>query len=221
MTESTSTTDAPDALELAALLCSKVCHDVVNPVGAIINGLEVMDDGADADMQAIALDLIRKSATQASSKLQFARMAFGAAHSAGATIDLSDARTVAAGYIDSAKVTFSWACPELAAMPKDQVKLILNLILIALGTIPRGGSLNVTTQSDTEVGRVTIVAQGKSARISDNTEDFVLGRAPWSAVTPQDIQPFYAGLLAKTIGMTVEMTMNDDETVTVEAVKAA
>src|SRR5260370_22284148 len=67
------------ALDLAALLCSRLCHDLISPVGAIINGLEVMEEDKDEETKTFALDLIKKSATQASAKLQFCRLAFGAA----------------------------------------------------------------------------------------------------------------------------------------------
>ncbi len=80
-----------DPLDLTALVCSRVCHDVISPVGAIVNGLEVLADEKDESMKEVALDLIRKSAVQASARLQFARLAFGAAGSAGAQIDLGDA----------------------------------------------------------------------------------------------------------------------------------
>src|SRR5438270_3722375 len=90
---------SPDMLELAALLCSRVCHDLISPVGAIVNGLEVLDDNPKPDDRDFALDLIRKSAKTASARLQFCRLAFGAAGSAGAQIDLGDAQTMARGHI--------------------------------------------------------------------------------------------------------------------------
>ena len=93
-----------DSLDLAALLCSRVCHDVISPVGAIVNGLEVLEDDSDASMRDFALDLIRKSAKQASARLQFARLAFGAAGSAGASIDLGDAEQVARGLFHDDKI---------------------------------------------------------------------------------------------------------------------
>ena len=88
---------APDALELAALLCSRVCHDLISPVGAIVNGLEVLDDNPKPEDREFALELIRKSAKTASARLQFCRLAFGAAGSAGAQIDLGDAQAMARG----------------------------------------------------------------------------------------------------------------------------
>src|SRR5215213_5128653 len=80
-----------EALDLAALLCSRVCHDIISPVGAIINGLEVLEEDNSEEMRVFANELIQRSARQASAKLQFARLAFGAAGSAGAEIDLADA----------------------------------------------------------------------------------------------------------------------------------
>src|SRR5213595_3358723 len=89
-----------DALDLAALLCSRVCHDLISPTGAIVNGLEVLEDGGDAETKTFALDLIKKSARTASARLQFCRLAFGAAGSAGAAIDLGNAETVARGLLE-------------------------------------------------------------------------------------------------------------------------
>ena len=96
------------ALDLAALLCSRVCHDLISPVGAIVNGLEVLDEDKDEETKTFALDLIKKSALAASAKLQFCRLAFGAAGSAGAQIELGDAenylRAIIAAGVDAAIV---------------------------------------------------------------------------------------------------------------------
>src|ERR1700687_4194493 len=96
------------ALDLAALLCSRVCHDLISPVGAIVNGLEVLDEDKDEETKTFALDLIKKSAHVASAKLQFCRLAFGAAGSAGAQIDLGDAEKVARGLLEDSKTTIVW-----------------------------------------------------------------------------------------------------------------
>src|SRR5215471_18820365 len=135
------------ALDLAALLCSRVCHDLISPVGAIVNGLEVLDEDKDEETKVFALDLIKKSAQQASAKLQFCRLAFGAAGSAGAQIDLGDAEKVARGLLGDDKTTIVWNLPR-ELLPKNRVKLLLNMLLIAVGTIPRGGTLTVGAAED-------------------------------------------------------------------------
>jgi histidine phosphotransferase ChpT len=144
-----------DSLDLAALLCSRVCHDVISPVGAIVNGLEVLEDENDASMRDFALDLIRKSARQASARLQFARLAFGAAGSAGASIDLGDAEQVARGMFQDDKVTLSWSAPR-ALLPKNRVKLLLNLLVIATNAVPRGGTIDVKVTGDAEASEFVL-----------------------------------------------------------------
>src|SRR5215207_4303193 len=94
-----------DPLELAALVASRVCHDVISPVGAIVNGLEILEDEKDEEMRGFALDLVRKSARQASARLQFARLAFGAAGSAGAQLDTGDAEQVTRGFLQDSKTS--------------------------------------------------------------------------------------------------------------------
>ena len=122
-----------DSLDLAALLCSRVCHDVISPVGAIVNGLEVLDEEKDAETRHIrAGPRSRRAPRTASAKLQFCRLAFGAAGSAGASIDTGDAETVTRGLFGDDKVKLDWRVPRVL-MPKNKVKLILNLCLIAAG----------------------------------------------------------------------------------------
>ena len=142
MSDTPSPAPAPDALELAALLCSRVCHDLISPVGAIVNGLEVLDDNPKPEDREFALDLIRKSAKTASARLQFCRLAFGAAGSSGAQIDLGDAQTMARGHLEDNKTSIAWNLPRVL-LPKNRVKLLLNMMVIAQQTIPRGGVLTV------------------------------------------------------------------------------
>src|SRR5258705_2801965 len=89
----------PTDLEIAALISSKICHDVIGPVGAICNGLEILDEDDNAEAKSYALDVIRNVTEQASARLQFARFAFGAAGSAGAAIDLWAAAKISPGVI--------------------------------------------------------------------------------------------------------------------------
>ena len=125
-------------LDLAALMCSRVCHDVISPVGAIVNGLEMLDEEKDPEMRGFALDLVKKSAHTASARLQFCRLAFGAAGSAGAAIDTGDAEKVTRGLLEDDRTKLTWNVPRIL-MAKDKVKLILNLCLIAAAAIQRGG----------------------------------------------------------------------------------
>ena len=187
------------ALDLAALLCSRVCHDLISPVGAIVNGLEVMDEDKDEETKVFALDLIKKSAKQASAKLQFCRLAFGAAGSAGAQIDLGDAEKVARGLLGDDKTTIVWNLPR-ELLPKNRVKLLLNMLLVAVGTIPRGGTITI---DPTEGGKgFRLTATGLNARLAEATAGLLVG-SPAHPVDAHGIQPLYTGILARDCGLTV------------------
>src|SRR3974390_599017 len=186
---------APDALELAALLCSRVCHDLISPVGAIVNGLEVLDDNPKAEDRDFALDLIRKSARTASARLQFCRLAFGAAGSSGAQIDLGDAQTMARGHLEDGKTSITWNLPRLL-LPKNRVKLLLNMLVIAQHTIPRGGTLSVDPIGQGETMGFRVTANGLNARLPQNIADLLSSVQP-SAVDAHSVQPYYTRLLAQ------------------------
>src|SRR5262245_10674776 len=126
---------ALESLDLAALLCSRVCHDLISAVGAIVNGLAVMEDDNDEETKTFALELINKSVKTASARLQFCRLAFGAAGSAGAQIDLGDAEKVARGFLEDDKTKLAWNLPR-ALLAMNRVKLLLNMLVIAGQIIP-------------------------------------------------------------------------------------
>jgi histidine phosphotransferase ChpT len=153
-----------EGLDLAALVASRVCHDVISPVGAIVNGLELMEDGADQATTELALDLIRKSAKTASARLQFCRIAFGAAGSAGSAIDTRDAHQVATNFLNDDRTTIDWHIPP-AFLPKNRVKLLLNLLMLAAGAIPRGGVIKVEMTGEGDTAGFAIVVTGLNARI--------------------------------------------------------
>lgn len=197
-----------EALDLAALLCSRVCHDIISPVGAINNGLEVLDEENNEEMKAFAFDLIRKSARQASAKLQFARLAFGAAGSAGAEIDLGDAEKVARGWMDGEKAEFSWSAPP-ALMAKNRVKLLLNMFVIAQQAIPRGGELTVDPVGEGDTMGFRIRAAGTNAREPQNIAE-QLNLANAGSVSAHAVQPYYTALLADACGLKVSLAAEPD-----------
>lgn len=199
------------ATDLAALLCSRVCHDIISPVGAINNGLELLDEGgADED----AMQLIRASAKNASARLQFARIAFGAAGSAGMQIDTGDAQAVATAFIANEKPELIWNGPRLL-LPKHKVKLLLNLILIANGAIPRGGSLVIDISEKVGDPLFTVTATGSMVRVPPKFLEMHSGNIPDDPIDAHAVQSYYTLLMAKeadmkidvhTIGETVKIT---------------
>jgi histidine phosphotransferase ChpT len=195
------------ALDLAALLCSRVCHDLISPVGAIVNGLEVLEENKDEETKTFALDLIKKSAGQASAKLQFCRLAFGAAGSAGAQIELGDAEKAARGMIEDGKITIVWNL-QRELVPKNRAKLILNMLVVAVGAVPRGGTLTV----DAVDTGYRVTATGLNARLPATAAELLAG-TPAHTVDAHAIQPFYTGLLARDCGLSASAAVEGEAVV--------
>jgi len=210
---------ALDSLDLAALLCSRVCHDLISPVGAIVNGLEVLEDDNDESTKTFALDLIKKSARQASARLQFCRLAFGAAGSAGAQIDLGDAEAVARGFLEDDKTKLTWNLQRVL-LPKNRVKLLLNLLILAGQTIPRGGTMKVEPLGGGDTMGFQVTTSGLNARIPQAVPGLLSGESAEHPVDAHAIQPLFAGMLARACNLNVALAA-DGEGIVLTAAPAA
>ena len=195
------------AADLAALLCSRLCHDIISPVGAISNGLELLDEGgADED----AMRLIRASAKNASARLQFARIAFGAAGSAGMQIDTGAAEQVATALLQNEKPELEWN-GRRALLPKNKVKLLLNLILIANAAIPRGGKITVNLENPETEPKFVLTAAGPMVRVPPKFLELHSGHKPEEPIDAHSVQPYYTLLLAREAGMTISIRASAEE----------
>jgi len=195
------------AMDLAALVSSRICHDLISPVGAIANGLEVLAESPDEEMRKVAFALIENSARQASGKLQFARLAFGAAGSAGSEISLGDAGDLAANLIAGDKrITLNWKAPR-ESRPKPEVKLALNLFTIATTCIPRGGEITV----DADEASITIQARGKKACLPQKTAEVLTEAIPAQSIGAHEIQPYYTLRLIEQTGFSLHIEQGEDE----------
>lgn len=195
------------AADLAALLSSRICHDLISPVGAINNALELYDEaGAEAD----ALDLIRMSAVNASARLQFARIAFGASGAAGSRLDTNDAVQIAQKYMANEKAELIWEGEHLL-LPKNEIKLLLNLLLVANASLPRGGTIHLTTRREGEKSTFHLVCNGKMLRVPPKFAEYHSGQTPAEPVDAHSIQAYYTLLLADMAHMPVHMTATETD----------
>ncbi len=201
-----------EALDLAALLCSRVCHDLISPVGAIVNGLEVLAEDKDEETREFALELIRKSANTASAKLQFCRIAFGAAGSAGSQIDTGDAEKISRGFLEDDKTRIAWNIPRVL-MGKNRVKLLLNMVLIASQAIPRGGQIAVDPVGEGDAMGFKVTSTGTNAKVLAAVPPLLAGEVGPDGVDAHKIQPYYTYLLAQACGLKSGVAMNGDAVV--------
>lgn len=158
-------------LELASLITSKVCHDAINPVSAISHGLQMLDS-ADAENQKFALEMIRNVTAQASARIEFARLAFGASGSQSVPIDLSKAQDIAQRYVSPAdangrrKHRLAWNVPA-TMIEKDKGKLLLNMIATGMAVLPRGGEIQVSMTGPAAGPQFVVRCVGTGAKIPD------------------------------------------------------
>lgn len=190
--------------DLAALLASKLCHDIISPVFGIQSGLELLDDMPD-DPE--SMGLVRNSCKAAVGKLQFARMAYGASGSQTAAVDLNDAKSVAEGYMAHEKPDLIWI-GEPGYAPKNFAKAVLNLIVLATSSISRGGEVKVEIV-EADPGRATISAKAQRIRIQPDTIALIEGTYEGEAISAQTIQPYYMLFCANEAGLKVSHVIED------------
>ncbi|MCW5723407.1 MAG: hypothetical protein KIS81_00450 [Maricaulaceae bacterium] len=186
--------------QLAALLCARLCHDLVSPVAALGAALSVLDDEDASDMRDDALNLVRESARQAHVKLEFARLAFGAGGSAPGVIDCAELKRLAEGLFGTVKPDLVWKSAP-PALEKSAARLLLNLCLQGIESAPRGGTVTVEAAADAGGGaRIRVVAEGPRARLDPKSAAALDGQAPEDGFDGRSIQPYYAGLIARAAG---------------------
>lgn len=194
----------PDALALSALISSRVCHDLINPVGALSSGLEVLDDPSmEGAMREAAMDLIRSGAKKAIALLSYARLAYGAAGGFGAQISLEDAQKALADLFDVTKADLDWRVGTgLAA--KENVKVLMVLAYAAADCVPRGGVVTI----DGDIENFTIRATGKKVLLNDSLVRALSGDA--TDLTPKLTPALIASQLIGASGGEIKVERTED-----------
>ena len=187
-------------LDLTALLCSRVCHDLIGPVAAIVNGLELLEIEDDPAMAKDAVALIGKSANSASLKLQFCRIAFGASGAPGGELDTGEAAAAARSMIDSERTKLQWEGAPRKAQ-KNAVKAVLNLCLVAQSCVPRAGVVEVKIEGEGAAARFQVIAKGLNPKLPPRVADQVLDRIEGAPVDAHTIHAYYAGQLARSLNL--------------------
>jgi histidine phosphotransferase ChpT len=193
-------------IEFAALMVSRVCHDLVGPLGAVVNGLEVLEDERDAAMRDDAIKLVTMSADQALARIQFMRIAFGAAGSAGAELDLGEIGRLVSGLLQGGKTSLEWKVGQVY-WPKDWAKLLMNATLVGADCLPRGGVVTVEIGADPTVPSFTVRAVGAHARMLEDTERNLKGEGLNGAVDARGIQPFLTHRLSRAVNAGLRFTV--------------
>jgi len=191
--------------EFASLLCSRLCHDLLSPVGALNNGLELLADETDPEMRARCMELLAESATASANKLKFFRLAFGAAGGFGELVDTREARAAVEGLHGNGKVKLGWMV-EANALPKGAIKVLLNLALIAGDALVRGGQLDVAAEG----GEIVIRAEGPRLVLDPELRNALLGEVDPDMLSPRAAASWLVHLLVSDQGGTVQVSQPED-----------
>ncbi|WP_157220529.1 histidine phosphotransferase family protein [Flavisphingomonas formosensis] len=192
-------------VDFASLLCSRLCHDLLSPVGALNNGVELLADEHDPEMRARCLELLAESARVSANKLKFFRLAFGAAGGFGDTVDSREAKAAIEGLLGGERILLGWMVTE-PALGKNALKILLNLALIAADALVRGGRLDIGAES----GEIVVRAEGPRLVLDPELRTALLGNTDPDALTPRAAAAWLVHRLAAEIGGSIQVSEPDE-----------
>jgi histidine phosphotransferase ChpT len=200
-----------NAIDLASLLCSRLCHDLLSPVGALNNGLELMADEQDPEMRERCLELLSESAKASANKLKFFRLAFGAGGGFGDRIDTREARMALEGLFGAdRRVELGWLVED-DELSKGAVKLLLNLALIAGDALVRGGRLDVGAEHGDGGLELVIRAEGPRILLDPVLRETIVTGSANGTVEPRAAGAWLAHSLAAEAGSQIRLSDPADE----------
>ena len=200
-----------DDLHVAKLLSSRLCHDLVGPVGAVNSGLELLGEGFDqgSDEDGRALALVIRSADEAQRRLAFFRAAFGFGAGAKGQATLDEAGSLAAGFVEYSKITLDWPSGYPGPVKPDVVKVLLNMVLMAMESLPRGGDVGVTFSDLDEGLGIGVTVSGETAVLRDDLREALAEGekdvgGEIGALSARNIHAYFSQCMARKIGGLIE-----------------
>jgi histidine phosphotransferase ChpT len=210
-------------MRVAELLCSRLCHDLVGPVGAVNHGMELIEEENSPVMNE-AVEMIGQSARQASNRLEFFRLAFGLSGGGSGLISMAQGRKLAQGFLEK-HIRLDWpANPELpwqdheGTVPKDVVKVILNLVMLGVDCLPRGGVLNLSQAVLPEGLGIALVVEGQKAHVRDEIQNAIDAQANCDSLNARTVQAFFLARLADDLGLDFEVFSPQPDCVQIAAI---
>jgi histidine phosphotransferase ChpT len=196
--------------DLAALLCSRLCHDMLSPVGALNNGIELLVDEKDPEMRDRCLELLEQSARTSADKLKFFRLAFGAAGGYGDAVPAEEPRSLVQALAKgNGRVALNWTVAA-ESLAKPAVKVLLNLAAIGLDALPRGGTLDVGAEVREGATEIVIRAAGPKIAFDEGVGEALDGSLPEDLLTTRTAPAHMIRLLAEELGGGLQFALADD-----------
>ncbi|WP_294356682.1 histidine phosphotransferase family protein [uncultured Sphingomonas sp.] len=197
-------------VDFASLLCSRLCHDLLSPVGALNNGLELLADETDPAMRARCMELLNESARVSANKLKFFRLAFGAAGGFGERVDTREAQVAIEGLLgDNKRLTLNWVV-ERADLTKSAIKVLLNLSMIAGDALLRGGRLTIGAEDSDGLTEIVLHAEGPRVVLDPELRATLVDGAADEAITPRAAAAYMVHAIAEEAGGSVVVSDGED-----------
>jgi histidine phosphotransferase ChpT len=191
--------------EFASLLCSRLCHDLLSPVGALNNGIELLSDEHDPEMRARCLELLADSARASANKLKFFRLAFGAAGGFADEVDTREARVAIEGLFGGdGRIQLGWMVDE-PTMSKSALKVLLNLVLITGDALVRGGRLDVGAEKHDHGLDIVIRAEGPRIVLDPELRNVLVGESSEESIAPRAAAAWLAHCLVQEGGGEIQV----------------
>lgn len=198
------------AIDFASLLCSRLCHDLLSPVGALNNGLELLADEHDPEMRARCLDLLNESARASANKLKFFRLAFGAAGGFGDEVDAREAKAAIEGMFgEGGRIEIGWMV-EPATLSKPAIKTLLNLALMAGDALVRGGRLDIGAEKTANGTEMVVRAEGPRLVLDAELRQALEGKTAAADVTPRAAAAWLVSELVRQANGSIQVSAPGD-----------
>jgi len=194
-----------NSLDLASLLCSRLCHDLLSPVGALSNGLELLADEKDPEMRKRCMELLEQSAKASADKLKFFRLAFGAAGGFGENVPVAEARALVDALAgNNGRVSVNWMF-GVDSLGKPAVKTLLNLALIGLDSLVRGGTLDIGAEIRDGVAEIVVRAAGQRVAFDQAIGQALEGTLPSAELSSRTAPAAMVHQLAASVNGAVQV----------------
>jgi histidine phosphotransferase ChpT len=206
-----------NSADFASLLCSRLCHDLMSPIGALNNGIELLADETDPEMREKCLELLAESARASANKLKFFRLAFGAGGGFGEEIDTHEAEAALEGLFGpERRIELAWVVSD-NKLPKDAVKLLLNLALLAGDALVRGGRLDVGAERQDGQIELAVRAHGPRILLGPALRETLENGSNGASIEPRAAGAWLAHDLVAGAGGTIQLSKPDSEALLIGA----
>lgn len=190
-----------DPAHLSAYIASRICHDLVSSVSSITNALDFMNEPQDSEMRAQAEKLLHDGAESAASKLKFLRYAFGSAGLSKGAADIHEAKQITERFVTSHNQppVLSWDI-ETEHLSFSHARLIMNMAMLAVDCLPRGGTINIKVRNQTDGLGIGVTAAGQRCKLREDTADAISGKEPQDGWSARTVQPLFTRIIANGLG---------------------